>query len=209
MLCTFTSVLIAQLCLTLCNPKECSPPGSSIHGILQARVLEWVAIPFSRGSSLPRDWTRVFCIVGRFFTVWDTREAPNLVKMISCSIQGSAMEYVGNCSLLSCGQLFATPWTVAIQAPLSMGFSGQECWSGLPCPPPGDLSHPGIEPESLTLAGRFFATWATWEAPRYLTYIDTISASSGISSYLCQKFLSYTKIEKTHVSHCSLQHYLQ
>ena len=48
-------VLVAQLCLTLCDPMDCSPPGSSAHGILQARVLEWVAIPFSRGSSQPRD----------------------------------------------------------------------------------------------------------------------------------------------------------
>ena len=44
-------VLVAQLCLTLCDPKDCSMPGSSVHGILQARILEWVAIPFSRGSS--------------------------------------------------------------------------------------------------------------------------------------------------------------
>ena len=43
---------------------------SSVHGILQARILEWVAIPFSRGSSWPRDWTRVSCIAGRFFTIW-------------------------------------------------------------------------------------------------------------------------------------------
>ena len=44
-------VLVAQLCLTLCNPMDCSPPGSSVHGILQVRIVEWVAIPFSRGSS--------------------------------------------------------------------------------------------------------------------------------------------------------------
>ena len=48
-------VLVTQLCLTLCNPMDCSPPGSSVHGILQARILEWVAISFSRGSSRPRD----------------------------------------------------------------------------------------------------------------------------------------------------------
>ena len=63
-------------------------------------------------------------------------------------------------------QLFATPWTVAHQAPLSMGFSRQEYWSGLPCPPPGDLPNTGIKPTSLTfpaLAGRFFTT-TTWEA---------------------------------------------
>ena len=48
-------VLVAQLCLTLCDPMDCSPPSSSVHGILQARILEWVAIPFSRGSFQPRD----------------------------------------------------------------------------------------------------------------------------------------------------------
>ena len=49
-------------CPTLCNPMECSPPGSSVHGIFQARILEWVAIPLSRGSSQPRDQTQVSCI---------------------------------------------------------------------------------------------------------------------------------------------------
>ena len=63
-------------------------------------------------------------------------------------------------------RLLVTPWTVAHQAPLSMGFSRQEYWSGLPCPPPGDLPDPGIETVSLTspaLAG-FFTASATWEA---------------------------------------------
>ena len=67
----------------------------------------------------------------------------------------------------NCVQLFATPWTVALEAPLSMGFSRQEYWSGLPCPPPGDLPKPGIKPESLmstALAGRFFTTSTIWEA---------------------------------------------
>ena len=58
--------------LSLCDPMDCSLPGSSIHGIFQARVLEWVAISFSRGSSRPRDRTPVSCIVGRRFTVWAT-----------------------------------------------------------------------------------------------------------------------------------------
>ena len=53
---------VTQLCLTLCGPMDCSPPGSSVHGILQVRILEWVAIPFSRGSSHPRDPTHVSCI---------------------------------------------------------------------------------------------------------------------------------------------------
>ena len=72
--------------------------------------------------------------------------------------------------MLSCFDhvlLFVTPWTVACQPPLSMGCSRQEYWSGLPCPPPGDLPDPEMEPTSLmspALAGRFFTTSATWEA---------------------------------------------
>ena len=86
--------------------------------------------------------------------------------------------YVGECGCwpyvkerkvksLSRVQPFATPWTVAYQAPLSMGFSRQEYWSGLPCPCPGDLPNLGIEPASFTppaLAGGFFTTCTTWEA---------------------------------------------
>ena len=69
-------------------------------------------------------------------------------------------------SLQSCPNSYATVRTVAHQAPLSMGFSRQEYWIGLPCPPPGNLRDPGIEPVSLTspsLAGGFFSTSATWE----------------------------------------------
>ena len=64
--------LVAQLCLTLCDPMDWSPPDSSIHGIFQAKILEWVAMPFSRGFFQPRDWTQVSCIAGRFFTSWAT-----------------------------------------------------------------------------------------------------------------------------------------
>ena len=67
-----------QLCLTLCNHMDYSPLGSSVHGILQTRILEWVATPFSRGSPQPRARTWVSCIGGRFFTIWDIREAPSL-----------------------------------------------------------------------------------------------------------------------------------
>ena len=59
-----------------CDSMDCSLPGSSVHGILQVRILEWVAISFSRGSSQPRNWTRVSCITGKFFTTWATQEAP-------------------------------------------------------------------------------------------------------------------------------------
>ena len=61
---------VAQSCLTLRNPTD-----YTVHGILQARILEWVAFPFSRGSSQPRDWILVSHIAGRFFTIWATQEA--------------------------------------------------------------------------------------------------------------------------------------
>ena len=68
---------VIQSCPTLCDPMNCDLPGSSVHGIFQARVLEWVAISFSRGSSQPRDQTQVSHIVGRCFIVWATREVTN------------------------------------------------------------------------------------------------------------------------------------
>ena len=61
---------VAQSCPTLCDPVDCSPPGSSVHGILQARILGWVAISFSRGSSQPRDRTWLSCIAGRRSILW-------------------------------------------------------------------------------------------------------------------------------------------
>ena len=61
---------VAQSCPTLCNPMD-----YTVHGILQARILEWVAFPFSRGCSQPRDWIQVSCIAGGFFTSWATTEA--------------------------------------------------------------------------------------------------------------------------------------
>ena len=67
--------LVIQSCLTLCDPMGCSLPGSSVNGILQERILEWVAIPFCRESSQHRDGSQVSCIAGRFFTIWGTREA--------------------------------------------------------------------------------------------------------------------------------------
>ena len=62
-------MLATQWCSLPATPMNCSLPGSSVHGILQARKLEWVAIPFSRGSSWPREWTKASCIAGRFFTI--------------------------------------------------------------------------------------------------------------------------------------------
>ena len=77
---------VAQSCLTLYNPMDCSLPGSCVHGIFQATVLEWIAIFFSRESSRPRDRTQVSCIVDRRFTIWATREIfLNFTKQINRS----------------------------------------------------------------------------------------------------------------------------
>ena len=62
--------LVTQLCLTLCDPMDCSPPDSSVHGISHAWIVEWIAIPFSRGSSRPRDQTQVFCIGRQILYHW-------------------------------------------------------------------------------------------------------------------------------------------
>ena len=98
---------VAQSCPTPCDPMHCSLSGFSVHGIFQARVLEWVAISFSRGSSRPRDRTQVSCIAGRHFTLWATRDTPN-----SHSVKS-----------LSHVRLFATAWTAACQASVSITHS--------------------------------------------------------------------------------------
>ena len=89
--------------------------------------------------------------------------------------------HVCQLSCFSCVQLFAPPWTIAHQAPLSMGFSRQECWNGFPCPSSGGFSRSGIKPMSLTspvLADGFFTTSATWE-PLKQQYVLSLIASEG------------------------------
>ena len=68
---------VTQSCPTLCDPMDCSLPGFSVHGVFQARILEWAAISFSSRSCQPRDWTPVSHIVGRCFTIWATSEVPH------------------------------------------------------------------------------------------------------------------------------------
>ena len=93
--------LVAKLCPTLCKPMDCNPPGSSAHGISRARILEWVAISFSRGSSQPRDCTYIFCLAGGFFT---TEPSGKPLSQFSCSVVSDS----------------ATPWRAARQASLSI-----------------------------------------------------------------------------------------
>ena len=151
---------------------DCSLPGSSIPWIFQAKVLEWVVISFSRRSFQPRDWIWVSHIVGRCFTIWATREVVTviyfcptvcslLLSQVLCSLEMKIC-FSTWASYPSFGKwkseievarvwFFVTPWTIAYQAPLSMGFSRQKYWSGLPFPSPEALPDPGIEPRSPTL----------------------------------------------------------
>ena len=87
-------VKVAQSCLILCDSTDCSPTGSSVRGILQARILQWVAIPFFRGSSQPRDRTQGSCITGKFFTIWATKEALAFnIKLLKFSIKSKIIHY--------------------------------------------------------------------------------------------------------------------
>ena len=133
----------AQSCSTICNPMNCSLPGSSVYRIHQARILEWVAISSSRGSSQPKDQT---CINRWIFFL--PLPPPGKPKSFAKYLWHKVKVKVKSLSRV---RLFVTPWTVAYQAPLSIGFSRQEYWSGLPFSSPGDLPDPGIEPRSPAL----------------------------------------------------------
>ena len=78
-------VLVTQSGLSLCSPMDCSPPGSSVRGILQARILEWVSMPSSRGSSRPRDRTQVSCIAGGFFNPLSQQGSPKILEWVAYS----------------------------------------------------------------------------------------------------------------------------
>ena len=107
-------MLVTQLCSTLCNPMDCSPPGSSVHGILQARILEWVAILLCMGSSQPRDGTGVcyfFGRAGRFFLMSQQGEPKGCVASLSGSqipvssvTGGNSHHYTNKDGLNSIGQ---------------------------------------------------------------------------------------------------------
>ena len=98
-------VSVTQSCPTICNRLDCSPPDSSVHGIFSARILEWVAIPFSRGSFWPRDWTWVSCIAGKFFTIWATRKIPEDLEQKLMEDHEHQVATLG-CSLQAVGNLW-------------------------------------------------------------------------------------------------------
>ena len=149
------NVLATQSCPTLSDYTDCSPPGSSVHGIRQVRILEWVAIPFSRGSSWPREWTWVSALQadsspsetpGKPLYAADAdvdakslQLCPTLCDSMHCSLPGSFVHGIP--------QVRTLEW--------------------LTCSPAGDLPDPGFEPRSLTFQAFFFffffffTVWAT------------------------------------------------
>ena len=102
---SFKNTEVAQSCLTLCDPMDCSPSGSSVHGIFQAWILEWVVVSFSRGSFWPRDRTRVSHIVGRRFAVWATREVHEKHRRVVVSFKRMSVEIFYRWNLLPRSQL--------------------------------------------------------------------------------------------------------
>ena len=140
----------AQSCPTQCDTMGCSLPGSSVRGILQIRRQEqWGRVPLPPPGDGPNP---------------GIKPGPGLFRLLHWQAGSSPLVPPGKPCVLYVTSVMSestAPGTVAFQAPLSIGFSRQEYWSGLPFSPPGDLPHPGIEPASFTspaLAGRFFTT---------------------------------------------------
>ena len=158
--CHCTHAQSLHSCPTLGDPVECSPPGSSVHGILQARIMKWVAMPSSRGSSRPMDWTHishVSCISRRVLYTSTTWEALLLLLLLS---------------RFSRVRLCATPETAAHQALLSLGFSRQEHWSGLPSPPMHGSERWKVKVKSLSCVRLLATPW---------TAAHQVSLSMGFS----------------------------
>ena len=164
---------------TLCDSMDYSPPGFSVHGILQARTLKCIAILFSRGSSWPRDRTRVLCIAGGFFTVWATREAQS--ESEGCSIvsdslwphgvhgilQARILEWVAFLLFRECPQ----PSDQTQVSHIARGFLtscatrvAQEYWSEVAYPFLGGSSWPRNVTRVSCIAGGFFTNWTIREA---------------------------------------------
>ena len=114
---------VAQLCLSLCDPMDYSLPGASVHGILQVRILEWVAVPFSRRSSKPRDWTQVSHIASGFLTTWATREAQGYWSGKSISSPGDLPNPgIKPQSPALHGDFFFTSWAILVISWHYIGF---------------------------------------------------------------------------------------
>ena len=150
--CTVCVSLCVQSRLTLCDPMAYSPPGSSVHGIFKARILEQVAIAFPGDLSNPGMEFLSTCLLH-----WQMDslplshlESPGLEQILIIDEEKKKKKSVKVLATRA-GPPFCISMTVASQSLLSMGFSGQEYWSGQPFPSPGDFPNPGIKPVSLAL----------------------------------------------------------
>ena len=166
---------------------DCSPPGSSVHGLLQARTLEWFAMPSSRGSSRPRDGTLVSCIAGRFFTVWATREAyPD----------SQSLPYFGLCDLFEM-QILSRQ-----SRPLGRTLSVDSSHLWTPTPRPG-LCSPFSGPAWSILCRGFvpalFCTWNVLASP--LHGLTPTPLSQGL--FLDRQNLSFMTLNTPLFSHLS------
>ena len=151
----YLCVLVTQSCPTLCDPMDCSPPGFSVHGILQAWILEWIVIPFSRGTSQPRDQTLVSCVAGRFFTIWATEKSLNWARPMkvaqSCLTLCDPMDYTVHGIL----QARILEWGAF---PFSRGSSQAR-----------------DQTQVSRIAGGFFTSWVTREAAPHIFGISGLN----------------------------------
>ena len=161
---------------------DCSPPGFSVNRILQARILEWVAIPFSRGSSQPRDWTQVSCIASRFFTVWATREAQITLCHFTYSTKPS-QQYTS-----------ISPLPISCAAAKSLQLCPTLCdpidGSQLGSPIPGILQARVLEWVAISFSTQSLALWCTFYFYILIFYKLHIT-SSNISFYLVKHASDY------------------
>ena len=149
--------MCTKLCLTLCDPMKLGLPGLSVHGIFQARILDWVVMPSSRGYSWPRDWTQVSCTAGRPFTA-EPSGKPNIILLL---LRGEKTEIVWvkvtHSCLTLCDPMENSPGRILkwVAYPFSTRSSWPRNWTGVPC-----------------IAGIFFTNWAIREACYHL-YVES------------------------------------
>ena len=154
------SLCCGHSCLTLCDLMDCSPPGSSVHGILQARILEWVAMPSCSVSSWPRDRTQFSRIAGGFFTSWVTREALDPGVGSLSLLQGIFPTWESNWGLLHCRQIFLPaklPGTAAAAAAKSLQSCPTLC-NPIDGSPPGSPIPGILQARTLEWAAISFST---------------------------------------------------
>ena len=174
------SCSVAKSCLTLCDPMDSSPLGSSVHGISQTRILEWVAISFSRGSSWLRDWTHISWLAGRFFTTELPEKSPQMTLAQSCLtlcdpmdstvhgiLQARVLEWVG--VPFSRGSSQPRDWIQVSR--IAGGFftsrdtrEAREYW-WVAYPFSSGSSWPRNRTGVSCIAGGFFINWAVRKAP--------------------------------------------